>query len=238
MYAFILIPILFIFSIPGLAKAWKTFQTQKTNAEIERTMPDLLIHLSGFSTSPAPFQIILDEASNFNGPASKPFKKCKNLIEKGCPVQTAISTSFSIYPPSIRKTGDLFRLLYTNGNSTLVNMGEFGFELSKQREVKESLKADASIQKYSLLAACAFLVPFIIALIYSVSSKAVTLLPASVGVANSNNVVLLAINVYLILFAFISSKFLSRQFSMHYISFFSMTCPLSLLVFNFALLFL
>ncbi len=234
-FLYFVIPLAFLFSIPGLLSAWKEFQVEKTNREIEKTLPDVLLRLSSMPTS-THFQNILKEAASLNVPASVPFHHAMELISKGCPVQLAISKSFSRYSLTTQKSGELFSKLYTNGNSTLTKMGEFANELSKHNQVKESAKADLSMQKYSLLVSSAFLVPFIISLIHSISLKASGIIsqPAMV----SNDVILLAINIYLILFSFLAAKFISRQFNSHFITFFSITCPLSLLVFNVSSLFI
>ncbi len=232
---YFVIPAAFLFSIPGLLAAWKEFQVEKTNREIEKTLPDVLLRLSSMPTS-TQFQNILTEAASLNLPASIPFKQVSGMISKGCPVQTAISKSFSNYPPTTQKTGELIAKLYTNGNSTLSKLGEFAVELSKHNQTKESAKADLSMQKYSLLASSAFLVPFIISLIHSISLKASALFSQPTVVPNE--VILLAINIYLILFSFLAAKFISRQFNSHFITFFSIMCPLSLLVFNLSSLFI
>ncbi|MDP3742023.1 MAG: hypothetical protein Q8R15_01780 [Candidatus Micrarchaeota archaeon] len=236
MYTFILLSILFVLSIPALANAWKEFQKQKQNNEVDKTLPEVLIHIATLPPS-ADFHSILEEAATMKLPAALPFHHCKELIKKGCPVEIAVSTAFANFSPVAKKTGELLYSLYTSGNSLLPNLTEFGTEMSKQRELKESLKADASIQKYSILVSSAFLVPFIIALIYSVSSKAASILPTSTAVVSTEAIVL-AINIYLILFSFISARFISRQFSTHFITFFSITGPVSLLVFNISLLLL
>ncbi len=196
-------------------------------------MPDLLISISSMQNSS--FEEILKHASSFKNPASIPFKISKDFISKGMPASIAISTAFSKHSIVVKKTGELFSKLYSNGNSLLPLLKEFALELSQYNAVKEQAKADSSLQKYTLLVSSSFLVPFIIALIHSVSLRA-SLLLSSVQV--QSEVILLAINLYLLILSFLSAKFISRQFSTHFITFFSITAPISLLVFNLASFFL
>ncbi len=218
--------LLLVLLVPAAIKTSRDFQREKLKRNIEKTLPDLLLSISSTELS---FEKILNAAASIRSPAAVPFKNCAELISKGMPYSVAISTSFSNYSPIVSKTGELLLRLYKNGNSNLALLREFSLQLAQHNAAKETAKADLSVQKYSLLISSAFLVPFIIALIYSTSLRAASTLSASIV---SPTIVAIAINCYLFLFCFLSAKFLSSQFSTHFYTVFFLTAPLSLLVFN------
>ncbi len=227
---FLLLPLILL-SIPALLLAYREFVREKRNSEIEKTLPDVLLSISSLPHTVS-FSEVLSKATSLNKPASILFNNCQALILRGAPVEIAISKSFSRYTPLVEKTGALLYSLHRNGNSLLPIFKELSIELTLHREAREAVKADASVQKYSLLISCAFLVPFIIALIYSVSQGASAIFALSPVL--SPNLIALCINIYLVAFSFLAAKFLAKQFSSHFSTFFSITCPLSLLVFNFS----
>lgn len=229
-----LLPLLLLLALPGLVAAWRSFQAEKLQAEVEKSLPTTLIETSTLSASTS-FEKLLAAGAASKTAASLLFKKCSSLISKGAPVQIAVSHSFSAPSPVVQKTGELLSKLYVNGNSVFPHLREFALEIAEYNQVKETAKADASMQKYSLLASSAFLVPVIIALIYSVSQKAGQIMSATPA---STGVVLISINAYLLIFAFLSAKLLARQFSTNFLQFFSLTAPAALLVFNTALVLL
>ncbi len=222
-----------LFTIPALLAAFKQLQQQKQIAKIEESLPELLFKLSNLTN--VSFEEFLQFASSTQSAAAFPFKKATELIKRGMPVELAITTSFASGSQTISKTGALLCKVYENGNSSLAILKCFAINLSKMVEAKKQAKADSSIQKYSILIAAAFLVPFIIAMISSIATKATVLLP------QQNNplsvVVILSIHIYLLLFSLLSAKFLARQFSTHFFAFFSITAPLAILVFNLTTLF-
>ncbi|MFH0712976.1 MAG: hypothetical protein V1722_00645 [Candidatus Micrarchaeota archaeon] len=233
---FFIFIVLFLISIPALLNALKEFRRDKLNRDIEKTMPDVLLVVSNLPQSVS-FDKIIETAAGAKVVAAIPFRKTAELIKRGAPVETAFCMAFSSYPLVVRKAGDLIAKTYSNGNSTLAIVKQFAVELSEVNASREQTKADASMQKYSLLAASAFLVPFIIALISGVSMQASTLIPNSqpaVSIAAIN----FAINSYLLVFSFLSAKFIARQFATPFLPFFAVTAPLSLLGFNLSLLFL
>ncbi len=229
MYEFLLL--LSVFALPALANAVKQFKTEREINSIEKTLPDALLAFCN-STN---FETGLHNAASLKTPASILFKKTLGLSQKGAPMSIALSRTF-VHSFTIQKTGNLLAKVYTNGNSDIQTAKQFALELSDSNNDREQIEADASLQKYSLLLCCALLVPLVIAFIYSISTKASVFLQPNAMV--SLPIITLSINIYLILLAVISSYFLSKQFSAHFLTFFSITAPVSLLVFNIAPFFL
>ncbi len=223
MYEFLLL--LFIFALPALAKAVKQFKIEREINAIEKTLPDALL---AFCNS-ANFETALHNAASLKTPSGALFKKTLQLSQKGAPILIAFSSIF-VHSFTIQKTGNILANVYRNGSSSIKTAKQFALELSDSNNNREQIKAEASIQKYSLLLCCALLVPLVIAFIYSISTKASAFLQSNATV--SLPIVTLSINFYLVLLAIISSYFLSKQFSAHFLTFFSITAPVSLLVFN------
>ncbi len=227
----VLIYLLLLLALPALFGAFKQFSRHFELRRIEEALPSCLISISTLPST-ASFQHVLNRGASTNSSAAVLFRHCKELISKGNPVSLAISLCFS-GSPIISKTGQLLAKLYTHGNSLLPVVKEFGLELGEMHKAKQQAKADSAMHKYSLLVSTAFLVPLIIGLVYSVSLHAASLFSTQVIPG-----MLMAINLYLLALSLLCAKFLARQFSTHFYSFFLITAPLSLLVFNAALFFL
>lgn len=223
---YFLILLLFFLAVPSIFKAWRDFRKEVQIKQVEEGLPDILVSLSSHLTS---FEKTLAHTSTFNSPAALPFKKANQMIAKGAPVKVAITKSFSSYSSIVSKAGDLLWLFYIRGNSVLPLIKEFALELRSLQESREQLKADSAIHKYSLLVSCALLVPLVIALIYSVASTTSRFMPSNPLLQQT---VFLAVNFYLLILAFVCSRYLADQFASHFLRFFSITAPVSLLVFN------
>ena len=230
-YYFFIPLLLLVVVIPALFKALKELKQVEETQEIERSLPDVLLAIS--ANNSRTFEEMIATGAKQSSPAGSLFKKCSLLIARGAPVETALLQSFNSTSPSIKKTGELLHKVYVNGNSLLELLREFALDLSSFNEARESAKASSSLQKYSVLVSAGVLVPAIMAFTYSVSQKASLVLSPDLGVPFF---VLVSINIYLVLFSLLASRFLARQFYSHFFTFFSLTCPLSLFVFNSLLL--
>ncbi len=222
---------LLLLALPALFAAFKQFSRHAKIKRIEEALPSCLLSVSTLPAT-ASFQQVLNKGASCNSPTAVLFKKCSELVSRGTPPLLAISLSFAD-SPLISKTGQLLSKLYTHGNSLLPVIKEFGQELGEMHKVKQQAKADSAMHKYSLLVSTAFLAPLIMSLVYSVAHRASTLFSTQVIPG-----MLVAINLYLLILALLSAKFLARQFSTHFYSFLLVTAPISLLVFNAALFFL
>jgi len=124
---------------------------------------------------------------------------------------------------------------YKNGLPTATVLREMADQIIALQEIARETEASTSMQKYSLLLSAAILVPLILALLYTISLQASSLL---LFIAKSSSdvqsAVFISVNIYLVVFSLLVSLFIARQSgkAKSFITYFLSTAPLSLLVFH------
>ena len=218
------------------------YAESKRQLEIEEHLPSALFQIASFPKRASMERMLESVAKSDYGPLSEEFARALKQIRSGSPVSQALD--------QMRSRNN--SLLLNRAVSLLLSAYKSGADLSRAfKEVAEDVfqlqslvkerRGALAMQKYTLLAASAFLVPAILGLLLNiVSSLQSAFSSETLGISSVSNAqalldaVVLGNVVYLGFLAIISSVFIASsegdvKKSVLYVAF---LLPLSLLVFS------
>ncbi|MFH0922460.1 MAG: type II secretion system F family protein [Candidatus Micrarchaeota archaeon] len=204
---------------PLLYYFYSDYAESKRQLEIEEQLPAALFQIASFPKR-APMERMLESVAKSDfGPLSEEFAKALKQIRSGLPVSQALD--------QLRLRNN--SLLLNRAVSLLLSAYKSGADLSQAfKEVAEDVfqlqslvkerRGALALQKYTLIAASAFLVPAILGLLLNiVSSLQSAFSPETLGMSAVNSAqalldaVVLGNHVYLGFLAIISSVFIASS---------------------------
>ena len=211
------------------------YSQSRRAADLEENLPAALFRMSSLSPG-APFEALIGSAAGEGlGEAGRAFSRVSAMLKAGYPArQSLLETAGGYDSESFRRTASLLASLHDSGGElapAVHAIAEDSFEL---QQLSREAAAVLSMQKYTLLAAAGFIVPFVFATLLEASrslAEASTDPPAAAAILAS---FALAGQVYLLIFSCISCCFiaLSEGNLKKAVAYCCVVAPLSLLVFR------
>ncbi len=201
--------------------------------DLEQNLPAARFRMSSLSAG-APFEALVGSAASAGlGEASRAFGRVSALLDAGFPARQALADAAADYDSeAFRRTASLLASLHDSGaalSNAVHRIAEDAFEL---QQLSQESAAVLSLQKYTLLAGAAVLVPFIFAALLQAGRSLAEASPGAASAALPQFVS--AAQVYLVVFACLSSSFvaLSEGNLKKAVAYCCIIAPLSLLVFR------
>ncbi len=168
--------IIFLFSVIVLPLLtyyfYLEYLEEKKQKEIEKELPPALFQIASFPKN-TPIENLISSISDSDyGELSKEFDKARNQIVSGIDVKTALK--------NISKRNDSFLLrraielivdAYEAGTDLSKTMKEVAEECYELQAIAKQSRANLQIQKYTVLASSAILVPLILSLLLGIISS-------------------------------------------------------------------
>ncbi len=218
----------------ALVPLFDEYREARRVQDLERNLPPALFRMSSLSAG-APFESLVDiAASSGLGEAGRAFSRVRSLLRAGFPARQALLDVAGEYDSqAFRRTAALLASLHGAGgglSAAVHRIAEDAFELQQLSQENAAL---LSVQKYTLLAASAVIVPFIFASLLQASYSLAQASPSAASEAILPSFALAA-QVYLVAFACLSGCLVAMQEGniKKAVAYSCLVAPLSLLVFR------
>lgn len=192
-----------------------SYLIEKRKKTIEEQTPMVLLQASVFPKGTTLREIIGYLSKKENGELGKEFQKTREEIEKGASVEKAMEKLKKRNPsPIIERLSELLLIAYQSGAPLGESFRELAEELLETKAILSEKKAALSIEKTTLLMGSLLIVPFILGVLTGLVQGFEF---GEIGVAGFSsteqrtellNTAPIAINLYIIEYAFIASIFL------------------------------
>lgn len=233
-----------LFTPPCLAFLYADYARERRVREIEDALPSALFQLSSFPHL-APVEKLVDSISRSDyGPLSEEFAKASRQMKSGSSVREALQgisgRSGSLL---LERTVSLLLLAQEGGSNVSRALREIAEESAKLSAISREIAASAALQKYTLLAAGAFIIPGVLGALFSATSSfsstdffQLGLVGSASSQAELRQAIHFGTQFYLIAFSLLAAAFVSLaegslRKSVVYAAF---LLPCSLLVFSLA----
>ncbi|MFH1257704.1 MAG: type II secretion system F family protein, partial [Candidatus Micrarchaeota archaeon] len=223
---------------PSLLYFFLDYLHDRKQKRIDAELPDALFQIAAFPKD-TPMEKIIETVANKDSVLGREFRKADNLIKAGFPTEEAIGriagTNDSIL---LKRSISLALEAYGSGGNLSAPLNEIAQDIFEMQSLQKEAAAGFSMQKYTLLAGVAILIPLILGLLLSViGALQFDTVDSIFQLKNSPELlptVIVAVQVYIFLLSIISSAFVSLQEGKIKKAplYFSMLFPCSLLVFN------
>ncbi|MFA6048781.1 MAG: type II secretion system F family protein [Candidatus Micrarchaeia archaeon] len=220
-------PVLFYFFLEYLRQARRL--------ELLRGLPIALLQMASFPRGSPVEKMISSVADSDSGAVSEEFSKIRARIVSGESVPSALCAQGTGKPAAFSRSLSLIAEGYKSGADLSQPLQALAGDLIGLREIAEEAAAAFSLQKYTLLAGSAAILPGVLAVLLSLVSTL-----SAGGIAEGGQAPELSsafefsMQAYLLAFAGLSSLFIASAegAARRAVLYFSCLAPVSLLVFN------
>jgi len=240
-FSFAAIAIPFLFLVFG-----QFYKAELRKRQVEKYVPDILLQASIFPKGTSLLHIIAYFGEAKYGHLSKEFSRASMEIKKGATVEAALENIKNRYKESriLARAINLLIQGYNSGADMNQTFKEAADDLMQTNTILRERAASMTVEKFTLLIAGAFLVPFILGMITkTVSSFDLTLLSTAFGeqvnLAEKKEMLaaaLLGTHIYIFEYAILASIFVANQENniKKAVIYATILIPVSLLVFTLA----
>ena len=218
---------------------YREYEIEKRQGEIDASLPAALFQIASFPRKTPVEKIFESIAKSDFGPLSVEFAKALKQIQAGYSVKDALEAMQKRNSSALlNRTCSMLSKFYRSGADSSVAFKETAEDVYSLQEIVRETSASFSLQKYTLLIGGAFLVPVILALLYSASASLQQSFAEDVLEMHSDpalqQAVLFGNQAYLAIFALVASVFIARseEKPRKAVLYFAVMLPLSLLLFN------
>ena len=237
------LPLLLIALIAPTAilQFYADYQKSKESLQMEREIPLAMFQISSYPPR-TPFEKILKEVASSlpaQSALATELKIASNKIQIGTSVPKALREVNHRNSAIVKRATSLLIQTYTTGHDTSNAFSEIAQDTFELQAIDEEVKANASIQKYTILLSSAIFVPVILSMLTAVTTS----LHIDTSVLESQTTpvqrleilkaTIISIQIYLVILAGLASTYVAMQDKnlTKALLYASIAAPISLLIF-------
>jgi len=191
----------------------KKIKQAKKEHEIENNLPDALFQMSASSYYLPPEQMLLDIIKSDYGQLSKEFEKAYTAIENGESWKNALEKlKKDTKNKHFAKAINMLTLTYETGKEAGTALRETAEEIAEEMRIQRQKNTAMTIQKITLIAAGAFIIPLILGVLISMINNFDFTGITEFGMTQMNlKTITKANQAYLIEYGLLTAGFISYQ---------------------------
>ncbi len=227
----------------AILQFYEDYKKSKESLQMEREIPLAMFQISSYPPRTA-FEKILREVANSlpkNSALANELKTASNKIQIGNSVPKALREINHRDSSIVKRAISLLTQTYTTGHDTSTAFSEIAQDTFELQSIDEEVKANATIQKYTVLLSSAIFVPLILSMLTSITTSlhldttALETQTTPLQRAEILKSTIISIQIYLVILAGLASTYVAMQ-EKHLkkaLIYASIAAPIALLIFTY-----
>lgn len=227
----------------AILQFYEDYKKSKESLQMEREIPLAMFQISSYPPRTS-FEKILREVANSlpkNSALANELKTASNKIQIGNSVPKALREINHRNSSIVKRAISLLTQTYTTGHDTSQAFSEIAQDTFELQSIDEEVKANATIQKYTVLLSSAIFVPLILSMLTSITTSLhldTTALESQTTPLQRAEILkstIISIQIYLVILAGLASTYVAMQ-EKHLrkaLIYASIAAPIALLIFTY-----